>query len=68
MLDEEKKPTRKSDLSVNLALNKNSRIVPYSEKLDLNFGQHKQTLSKIGKCFYQFYYISMYTRKVLKIV
>ena len=36
MLNEERKPTRNSALSVNIALNKNSKIVPYFEKLDLN--------------------------------
>ena len=43
MQDEEKAPTRNSALSVILALNKNSKIVPYFEKLDLN----KDTLFKI---------------------
>ena len=43
MWNEERKPTRNSALSVNLALNKNSKIVPYFEKLDLN----KDTLFKI---------------------
>ena len=47
MQDEEKAPKRNSALSVNLALNKNSKIVPYFEKLDLNLVVTNKSFQKM---------------------
>ena len=47
MLEEEKAPTRNSALSVNLALNKNYKIVPFFEKLDLNLVNTNKSFQKM---------------------